>query len=261
MIPHRGSSSDHFTSPTTMCRRTALPLTIRNPNGSIMYSTHEGEVDIPHLPAAACTVHIVPDLASHLLLSIGQLCNAECKVEFTATNVIVLHNNRQVLHGMRTPATQLWHINLPTKSIDAETNAAIGSATASELVAFAHASLFTPTLSTLATALDKGYIPNFPGGLSSRTLRNHPPQLAAMIKGHLDQACKNQHSTKSTKQHSTKSTLIPPDPAPAPPVDRTLKFSQATRPLALRVGLGPIFVTCPSWNQQDKFIPTKQDDL
>jgi hypothetical protein len=184
-----------------------------------MYSTHEGEVDIPELPVAARTVHIVPDLASHSLLSIGQLCDAGCKVEFTATNVIVLHNNRQVLHGTRTPATQLWHINLlPTKPFDAETNAAIGSATASELVAFAHASLFSPTLSTLATALDKGYIPNFPG-LSSRTLRNHPPQSAAMIKGHLDQARKN---TKSTKQQSTKSTLIPPDPAPAPPVDHEI---------------------------------------
>jgi hypothetical protein len=64
-----------------------------------MYLTHEGESDIPHLPAAACTVHIIPDLASHSLLSIGQLCDAGCKVEFTTTNVTVLHNDIQVLHG------------------------------------------------------------------------------------------------------------------------------------------------------------------
>jgi hypothetical protein len=102
-----------------------------------------------------------------------------------------------------TPATQLWHNTLPTKSIDTEANDAIGSATAPELVAFAHAAIFSPALSTLATALDKGYIPNFPG-LSSRTLQTHPPQSAAMIKGHLDQARKKQRSTNYT--HSYRSS-------------------------------------------------------
>ena len=170
-----------------------------------MYSTHEGEIDIPNLPAAARTVHIVPDLKSHSLLSIGQLCDAGCIVEFTATTVHIRHNNILVLQGHRTPATQLWHVEIP-KSPIAETNAAVGSATADELVSFAHSSLFSPVLSTLATALDKGYIPNFPG-LSSRTLRKYPPHSAAMIKGHLDQSRKNQRSTKAT--------LISPDPEPS----------------------------------------------
>jgi hypothetical protein len=164
-----------------------------------MYSTHEGEIDIdiPNLPKAAHTVHVVPDLASHSLLSIGQLCDAGCIVEYTATNVCVRHNDVDVLHGKRTPATQLWHITLPPgpKLLHA-TNAAIGSATAPELVAFAHAALFSPALSTPASTLEKGYLPNFPG-LSSRTLRSHPPESAAMIKGHLDQSRKNQRSTKA----------------------------------------------------------------
>jgi hypothetical protein len=52
-----------------------------------MHSTHEGESDIPNLPRAARrTVHIVlPELlVSHSLLSIGQLCNVGCVLEFTA---------------------------------------------------------------------------------------------------------------------------------------------------------------------------------
>ena len=167
-----------------------------------MYSSHEGEIDIPNLPPAARTVHIVPDLKSHSLLSIGQLCDAGCVVEFTATTVIIQHNDIVVLQGHRTPETQLWHIEIPKAPI-AQTNAAVGSATAAELVSFAHASLFSPAISTLATALSKGYIPNFPG-LSSRTLRNHPPRSSAMIKGHLDQSRKNQRSTNTS--------LITPDP-------------------------------------------------
>jgi hypothetical protein len=205
VIADTGSTAHFFQDyPISNRRITTTPLAIRNPNGSIMYSSHEGEIDIPNLPPAARTVHIVPDLKSHSLLSIGQLCDAGCVVEFTATTVIIQHNDIVVLQGHRTPETQLWHIEIPKAPI-AQTNAAVGSATAAELVSFAHASLFSPAISTLATALSKGYIPNFPG-LSSRTLRNHPPRSSAMIKGHLDQSRKNQRSTKTS--------LITPDPDP-----------------------------------------------
>jgi hypothetical protein len=61
---------------------------------------------------------------------------------------------------------------------------AIGSATPAELVAFAHAALFSPSLSTLTLALQKGYVTNFPG-LTAKTLSKYPPQSFAMVKGHL----------------------------------------------------------------------------
>jgi hypothetical protein len=181
-----------------------------------MCSTHEGDIDVPNLPKAARTVHVVPDLASHSLLSIGQLCDAGCIVEFTATNATVRHNDSIVLQGHRTPVAQLWHVDLPNEAPIAElpsaapiaeSNAAVGSATPAELVSFAHASLWSPALSTLATALDNNYVTNFPG-LTSRTFRNHPPHSAATIKGHLDQSRKNQRSTKTTFN------LIEPDTAP-----------------------------------------------
>ena len=73
--------------------------------------------------------------------------------------------------------------------------AAVSSSTPADLVAFAHASLFSPALSTLQTALDRGYLSDFQG-LTATSLRKHPPQSIAMIKGHLDQARKNQRSTK-----------------------------------------------------------------
>ena len=85
---------------------------------------------------------------------------------------------------------------------------------AGELVAFAHATLFSPAISTLQLALDKGYLINFPG-LTSSMLRRCPPTSAPMIKGHLDQSRKNQRSTAPT--------LIPPEAPPeVPPVDDDL---------------------------------------
>lgn len=78
-------------------RVTPSPFTINNPNGVIISSTHEGKIDIPNLPPAAPTVHIVPDLMSHSLLSISQLCDAWSLVEFTATTLSIGHNAMIVL--------------------------------------------------------------------------------------------------------------------------------------------------------------------
>jgi hypothetical protein len=84
-----------------------------------------------------------------------------------------------------------------------QANGAIGSASPSELVAFAHAAMFSPALSTLHAALDKGHLTNFPG-LTTETLQKYPPRSIPMIKGHLKQTRQNQRSTKTLQP-----TVIP----------------------------------------------------
>jgi Reverse transcriptase (RNA-dependent DNA polymerase) len=190
----------HFcttTLPVTDKTIAARPLTIRNPNGSTMKSTHTALLDIPALPLAARTVHIVPDLHENSLISIGQLCDADCTVAFTKHDVTVAYQNEPVLTGSRTPPHGLWHLD-PSDSMH-HANAAVGAASPADLVAFAHAAMFSPALSTLAMALTKGYLSNFPG-LSSALLRKFPPQSAPMIKGHLDQVRQNNQSTKLMPQ-------------------------------------------------------------
>jgi hypothetical protein len=119
-----------------------------------MHSAHEGETNVPSLPTAARTAHVVPNLKSHSLLSVGQLRDSGCIVEFAATTVTVRHDDVVALRGFRTPATQLWHLEIPTTPL-AEANAAIGSAKPDELVAHAHSSPFSPALSALATILSR----------------------------------------------------------------------------------------------------------
>jgi hypothetical protein len=147
------------------------PITIRNPNGSIMYSTHTAELDVPGLPPAGHHIHIVPALESQSLILMGQLCNAGCTVAFDAITVTVQYNKQPVLTGTRTSHTRLWHLEMPNNGHSPlppslasthQANATIGSATPEQLVAFAHAALFSPALSALATALNKGYQTNFP---------------------------------------------------------------------------------------------------
>jgi hypothetical protein len=202
LIADTGSTAHFGTTdlPVLNKRPASTPLAIRNPNGNIMYSTHVAELDLPLLPLAARQVHIVPDLTAHTLVSIGLLCDAGCDVTFNASDVTVQYNQVTVLQGKRTATTGLWHFAMPTPAPTsppvpcAHAMSAIGSATPAELVAFAHAALFSPALSTLAIALQKGFVQNFPG-LTVPALKKYPPRSFAMVKGHLDQARKNQKST------------------------------------------------------------------
>lgn len=186
-----------------------------------MYSTHEAKLDLPNLPPSARRVHIVPALTTSSLLSMGQLCDAGCTVTFDATSVTVQLANKTIMDGIRTSENGLWQLSLIQPSLTPsipvlgpppppyahQSYAAVQSATPSELVAFAHATLFSPTLSTLQQALDRGFLPNFMGQ-TAKALKKYPPQSVAMIKGHLDQARKNQRSTKPGDVHLTP-TLVP----------------------------------------------------
>jgi hypothetical protein len=55
------------------------------------------------------------------------------------------------------------------------------------MVAFSHATLFSPPITTPAAALLKNFLVGFPG-LTKETLAKYPPQSMATIKGHLDQS-------------------------------------------------------------------------
>lgn len=74
-----------------------------------MYLTHEADLDLPSLPPAVRRVHIVPALQTASLLSMGQLCNAGCRVTFDPRNVHV-HNTifySDLRHSSRSQSTYL----------------------------------------------------------------------------------------------------------------------------------------------------------
>ena len=83
----------------------------------------------------------------------------------------------------------------PADDIRLQCNATAGTARPDELIAFSHAALFSPVLSTLEYALRSNFIIHFPG-LTVPLLRKYPPKSLATAKGHLDQIRKNIRSTK-----------------------------------------------------------------
>jgi hypothetical protein len=159
-------------------RLTHNPIHIRNPNGAIMTSTHKGELDFLMLQPNACHAHIVPALQNCSLLSIGQLCDSGYTVVFDAPTMRVMDGNICVLSGQHNHTNGMWEVEHPKQEERAN---ALGTQTASKLIAFAHATLFSPALATLENALTKGYQTNFPG-LSAKLLRNkHPQTSMAMV--------------------------------------------------------------------------------
>jgi hypothetical protein len=69
------------------------------------------------------------------------------------------------------------------------------SSTPADMVAFYHAAMYSPAISTLETAMQKGFLPPC-SGLSETTLKKYPPPLEATTMGHLDNQRKNIQSTK-----------------------------------------------------------------
>jgi hypothetical protein len=67
--------------------------------------------------------------------------------------------------------------------------------TPSQLVAFTHAALFSPSHSTLRQALQQNFLVTIPS-LTPKLLSKYPPNSIATAKGHFDQTRKNIQSTK-----------------------------------------------------------------
>ena len=133
-------------------------------------------------------------MQSDALLSIRKFCDNDCVVTFTKHDVAICLNDKLVCAGKRS-SDGLWRLPLTNSKAYHLT----GLAGAADHVAFAHAALFSPALSTLETALKMGYVRNFPG-LTYLSLKRFPPQSVAMHKGHLDQARANQRSTRQDRR-------------------------------------------------------------
>jgi hypothetical protein len=113
-IADSGATSHFVTidAPAINRKVTNNPLAITTANGKLMYSTHTAELNIPYLPFAARLCHVVPKLDPYSLVSIGQLCDADCDVLFQLKVMTVICENTVIMQGRRARSTGLWHLDL-----------------------------------------------------------------------------------------------------------------------------------------------------
>ncbi len=184
----------------TNIQPTSHGIIVTLPDGSRIRSTHTALLDMPALPPAACVAHLFPGLVGSLL-SIGVLCDHGCQALYDAACVTITRNGEVVLSGTRSAATHnLWMVDLQQADTDTSikwTAAALSAAPRTQqlLVAFFHACLCSPTLSTFIEAIKRKFV-SFPG-LTEALARKYSPASIATAKGHLTQTPAGLRSTKA----------------------------------------------------------------
>ena len=183
------------------------PVVVTLPDGSAVHSTHTAELDLPSLPPAARQVHLFPTLTGSLL-SIGVLCDCGLTATYRASIVTITDDSGAILlTGHRSSTTRLWMVNLdktappphsPKSPPAAVTHSAaammLATRTHAQVVAWYHAALGSPSVSTMIVAIEKAFV-SFPG-LTSSMVRKCAPTPIATAKGHLDQTRAGLRSTR-----------------------------------------------------------------
>ena len=139
----------------------------------------------------ARTIRLFPHL-KEFLMALGIFCDHGCTATFTKDKCYIYDiTGRLILTGSRNRTTNfLWHLDQcknQTDFLTAQLNSITTghSATPAERLAYAHATLGSPTISCLKTAHEKGFLPNIPG-LTKAALKKYPPHTVVTAKGHLD---------------------------------------------------------------------------
>ena len=136
------------------------------PNNTTVQATHKATINLhANISSPASEVLIFPHLTNESLISIGQLCDDNCIVIFTKTNFFVTKNGRFLFQGSRNKHDGLWDLQGSTQTpIRPQVNYIISKdKTKMELARYYHATLFSPSLSTLSKAINNGNLSSWPG--------------------------------------------------------------------------------------------------
>jgi hypothetical protein len=159
-----------------------------------MGSSHTAELDIPELNAAASKAHVFPGMASHSLLSVGQLCDEGYRVTFKQAAVTICDSEKsQILSDPRDLNTGLWRINLKQTNHhipDPIANNVYELRNTGALVHYLHKSLFSPTKSAMLQAVKDGHLITSTG-LTEDAINKHLRLMSATAMGHMNQQRQN----------------------------------------------------------------------
>jgi hypothetical protein len=198
-------------------------ITVRMPNGTHIQSSHIGRLNLPGIPKDALLAYLFAEQHASPLLSLGVLADHGMKILLSRDAIVVIAEitGEIVLEGTRNVTTRLWEVNLPT-TIQVEPLQQHSSANIihnendQQLMAFYHAVLFSPTMSTMQAAADAGLLDFLPG-FTAEKLRKNKIHTMATAKGHLDANRRGQrstHRTESRKQRDRRITKETTDSMP-----------------------------------------------
>ena len=205
--PDSGASGNYIMKTSAMKTSPARPISVGCPNGHILQSTEQTQLAIPGVPTSGNNARVFNELKTGNLLSIGQLCDSDCKATFSKEKMTITNSqNIEVLNGPRDKRTGLWTVELPlATTTDTPTEAIKESilnangvirakTTRSDLAKYHYESLGSPAPSTLLPAIKNGFLKTFPG-LTEELIKKHLPKSIESSLGHLNQSKQGTQST------------------------------------------------------------------
>ena len=186
----------------TNLRPTDAPLTVRLPKrGATATSTHRGCFRVGGEYGSDVEVHVFPSFRGSLL-SVAALADVGFEARFSRDEVVFWRNGRQVFRGYRAPGGYTWCYRLsPTTGASAPQpepapQCALLAPISSmrDHIAFSHAAMGSPAISTLTEAVKRGFV--VIPGLTLEALKKWEPHSVATAKGHLDRVRQGQRSTR-----------------------------------------------------------------
>ena len=145
------------------------------PNGQIMTSKSTTNLPLPSLPPYATISHGFPSLASGSLLSVGRVCDHNCTSIFTDRSkkmynnkdVKIQENKPPIIAGTRNaPSQPVYNVCIPIPDpaqhsiniLRPESANATNLSHLQDRIAFYHAALFSPVVSTWTKAIKAGFL-------------------------------------------------------------------------------------------------------
>ena len=196
---------------TGIMQDTSIPnIHVLLPNGHTLQSIAAGNIRLPNMPHPFRVYIFRNSDLRQSLFGLSPLCAQGCNVNFTNSTVTVTINGAIVLKGQRPPTDSLWTFPIPVPALmsnDVTANAVISIPSDAAFIRFAHATLGSPSISTLLRALRAGYLQSFPR-LTAQLVSSHPPNTIPTAKGHLDQHRQGIDSTTNS-DIDTSATHVP----------------------------------------------------
>jgi hypothetical protein len=187
-----------------------------------MESSHTADLDIPYLNADSSKAHVLPGMAHHSLLSVGQLCDECYIVTFRQDTVTICNSdNSELLSGPRDATTGLRRINLKHTNKhkpDPIANNVYELRNAGALIHYLHKALFSPTKAEMLQAVKDGHLVTWPG-LTEDAIKNHLKLTPATAMGHMNQRRQNIRSTSkaSIEKNNHRTQTCAPRPTSCTP--------------------------------------------
>ena len=198
-------ATDHYLhqNPNPTCPPTNdyKSITVNLPNGATLSSTQQCTLPIQNMDNNAISGHIIPSLTKSLL-SIGKLCDSNYTAVFTKNDVKIckttlnIPTHEIILKGHRNPTNGLYITDIHNANVHVANKVDhLPNTTTKNAITFLYLAAFSPAISTLTKAIQKGFFSSWPG-LTVDAIKKYVANMPHVRAGRLDHVRKNIRSTK-----------------------------------------------------------------